>query len=177
MGHPQSQTSSKTKKYVMAVNFQFNDGGRSAYFKGQAGDCVTRAVTLASGLDYKEVYDTLAKGNASQRKSKRTGKQDRSARHGILTKRKWFKDYMSSLGFTWVPLMFIGSGCKVHLHKDELPKTGRLILNLSRHLAAYIDGILHDTHDCSRNGTRCVYGYWKYEREKNEKVYANHGSN
>jgi hypothetical protein len=23
-----------------------------------------------------------------------------------------------------------------------------------------IDGVLHDTHDCTRGGTRCVYGYW-----------------
>tara|TARA_R100001443_G_scaffold6620_1_gene15543 strand:+ start:23045 stop:23494 length:450 start_codon:yes stop_codon:yes gene_type:complete len=145
------------------VTFQLNDGGRSAYFKGQAGDCVTRAVTIASGLDYKEVYDTLAEGNASQRKSKRTPKRTHSARHGINTKRKWFKDYMRSLGFTWVPLMSIGSGCKVHLHKDELPTTGHLVLNLSRHLTAYIDGVLHDIYDCSRNGTRCVYGYWRKE--------------
>lgn len=57
---------------VMAVNFETNDGGRLLYFKGEAGDCVTRAVTIASGLDYKEVYDTLAEGNASQRKSKRS---------------------------------------------------------------------------------------------------------
>lgn len=147
----------------MAVNFETNDGGRSAYFKGRAGDCVTRAVAIASGLDYKEVYDTLAKGNAAQRKSKRTAKQTRSARNGIYTKRKWFKDYMISLGFTWVPLMSIGSGCQVHLRSDELPTTGRLVLSLSNHNAAYIDGVLHDTYDCSREGTRCVYGYWRYE--------------
>jgi hypothetical protein len=24
-----------------------------------------------------------------------------------------------------------------------------------------IDGVIHDTHDCSRNGTRCVYGYYR----------------
>ncbi len=23
-----------------------------------------------------------------------------------------------------------------------------------------IDGVVHDTYDCTRNGTRCVYGYW-----------------
>jgi hypothetical protein len=26
-----------------------------------------------------------------------------------------------------------------------------------------IDGVIHDTHDCSRGGTRCVYGYWRKE--------------
>jgi hypothetical protein len=24
-----------------------------------------------------------------------------------------------------------------------------------------IDGIIYDTHDCSRRGKRCVYGYWQ----------------
>ena len=58
--------------------------------------------------------------------------------------------------------MRIGSGCKVHLRADELP-AGRLIVNLSRHSAAVIEGVLHDTYDSSRNGTRCVYGYWRLE--------------
>jgi hypothetical protein len=31
---------------------------------------------------------------------------------------------------------------------------------LSRHYAAVIDGVLHDVVDCSRGGTRCVYGYY-----------------
>lgn len=29
------------------------------------------------------------------------------------------------------------------------------------HYTAVIDGIIHDTHDCSRDGSRCVYGYWR----------------
>ena len=70
------------------------------------------------------------------------------------------KEYLKDLGWTWIPTMFIGSGCKVHLRKDELP-AGRLIVQVSRHLTAVIDGVLHDGYDCSREGTRCVYGYWK----------------
>jgi hypothetical protein len=56
--------------------------------------------------------------------------------------------------------MQIGSGCQVHLAADELPP-GRIIVRLSKHYAAVVDGVLHDTHDCSRDGTRCVYGYFK----------------
>ena len=26
-----------------------------------------------------------------------------------------------------------------------------------------IDGVIHDTYDPTRGGTRCVYGYWKNE--------------
>ena len=55
--------------------------------------------------------------------------------------------------------MAIGQGCKVHLRADELP-TGRLIVAVSKHITAVIDGVIHDTHDCSRSGTRCVYGYF-----------------
>jgi len=56
--------------------------------------------------------------------------------------------------------MKIGSGCKVHLSSNELPD-GRLIVKVSKHITAVIDGVLNDTYDCSRNGTRCVYGYFK----------------
>jgi hypothetical protein len=56
--------------------------------------------------------------------------------------------------------MKIGSGCRVHLRERELP-SGRLIVSVSRHMVAVIDGVIHDTHDPSRGGTRCVYGYWR----------------
>ena len=143
-----------------------DDGGREAAgYKGSAGDCVTRAIAIAAELPYQEVYDALAEGNATQRSSKGTRKSKsrtraRTARNGISTKRKWFKDYMKGLGFEWTPTMQIGSGCKVHLRSDELPETGRLVLNLSRHCAAYVDGTLRDIYDCSDDGMRCVYGYW-----------------
>ena len=56
--------------------------------------------------------------------------------------------------------MTIGSGCTVHVKADELPP-GRLVLSCSRHYVAMVDGMPHDTHDPSRDGTRCVYGYWR----------------
>lgn len=55
--------------------------------------------------------------------------------------------------------MKIGSGCQVHLRASELPP-GPLVVRVSRHLTAVIDGVIYDTHDCSRAGTRCVYGYF-----------------
>lgn len=140
----------------------YSDGGRAlAGFKGHTGDCVTRAVAIATQQDYQTVYDRLAVGNANQRKTRRssrvTGK--RTAAHGINVQRKWFQDYMRSLGWVWTPTMHIGSGCKVHLREGELPM-GRLIVSLSKHYAAVIDGVIYDTGNPSRGGTRCVYGYW-----------------
>ena len=46
------------------TTFVYNDGGRKlAGRKGDTGDCVTRAVAIASGLPYLEVYNVLAEGN------------------------------------------------------------------------------------------------------------------
>lgn len=144
------------------ASFKYNDGGRAeAGYKGTTGDCVTRAVAIAAALPYKKVYDQLAEGNATQRTTKNSSKSSgkKTARNGIDTRRKWFKDYMKSLGFKWTPTMGIGTGCKVHLTANELPK-GTLICSVSRHITTVIDGVINDTYDCSRDGTRCVYGYW-----------------
>jgi hypothetical protein len=141
-----------------------NDGGRAAAgFKGYAGDCVTRALAIAMELDYKYVYDEMAKGNVSQRRGKYEKKSKagkRTARDGINVRRKWFKDWMKSHGWEWIACSGIGIGCKVHLKKEELPM-GRIICSLSRHYTAVIDGTPHDLYDASREGTRCVYGYWR----------------
>ena len=156
-----------------SISFMYNDGGRAnAGRKGYTGDCVARAIAIAAGLPYQEVYDRMAEGNATQRRSKHDkGKRVRTASHGIAVKRKWFKDYMRELGFVWTATMEVGSGCKVHLKYDELPK-GRIVVSLSRHYAAVLNGVLHDTHDCSRGGTRCVYGYWSISEERVKELRA-----
>ena len=140
--------------------FIFNDGGRAeAGYKGQTGDCVCRSICIVTGKPYDEVYQALAEGNFTQRKSKHNKKGKRTAANGINTKRKWFNEYMLSLGFKRVPTMFVGVGCKMHLKKEELP-TGKIICNVSKHFVAVVDGVINDIYDCSREGTRCVYGYY-----------------
>lgn len=139
------------------MKFIFDDGGRAAAgYKGTTGDCVTRAIAIATGKPYQEIYDALNVLGLSER----TGKRKRgtsNARLGVYkgTKRK----YLESLGWTWTPTMFIGQGCKVHLKAEELP-FGRLVVAVSKHSVAVVDGVIHDTHDPSRNETRCVYGYF-----------------
>jgi hypothetical protein len=102
------------------------------------------------------VYDALNALGKQERISKR--KRGRSqARTGVY--KETIKAYLLSLGWQWTPTMRIGQGCRVHLRANELP-TGGLIVVVSRHLTAVIDGVIHDTADPSRNGTRCVYGYY-----------------
>jgi len=137
-----------------------HDGGRAAAgFQGKAGDCVARSVAIATGLPYAEVHRALAEGTGAQRRTPRTEKRGTTADAGINTGRKWFKDYMASLGFRWTPTMKIGQGCKVHMRADELPK-GPLVVLVSKHITCVINGVIYDTHDPQRDGMRCVYGYW-----------------
>jgi hypothetical protein len=141
------------------ATWTFDDGGRAAAgFKGSAGDCVARAVAIASGLPYAEIYRRLAEIEGTR--IKHGNRRARSARNGIKVQREAYKRFMRELGFEWVPTMQIGSGCKVHLRADELP-SGRLVVHTSRHSTAVVDGMIRDTYDPSRGGTRCVYGYWK----------------
>ena len=72
------------------MKFNYNDGGRSKYFKGQAGDCVTRAIAIATRMDYKEVYNLVAKKVEAITGTK-------SARNGVP--KKLTKQIMKELGF------------------------------------------------------------------------------
>lgn len=135
----------------------YNDGGRAAAgFKGTAGDCVCRAIAIATGRDYKYVYDGLNRLAKVERASKRRRGQSAS-RTGMH--RVSYEPYLLARGWVWVPTMGFGTGCRVHLTASELP-SGRLIVAVSRHLVAVIDGTVHDTFDCTRGGQRCVYGYY-----------------
>jgi hypothetical protein len=149
------------------MTFVFDDGGRvAAGYKGTTGDCVTRAIAIATGMPYQKVYDALNEKAEDERgrwtKPRTSGQVRRrrksSARKGVF--KPTYKKYIASLGWLWTPTMGIGTGCKVHLRAEELPP-GRLIVSCSRHLVAVIDGVIHDIYDPSRGGTRCVYGYFK----------------
>jgi hypothetical protein len=146
------------KSFNHAQYFVENDGGRAAAgFKGEAGDCVTRAIAIATGLPYIQIYE-LVNVTAKDERTSKMKKRKSSARTGVY--KSTTKKIMQSLGFEWVPTMQVGQGCKTHLRGDELP-SGRIVCKLSKHLVAVIDGVIHDTYDSSRQGTRCVYGYFK----------------
>jgi len=170
------------------MKYIYDDGGRAAAgYTGKCGDCVTRAIAIATEQPYEQVYKAMAGVNESFRgKSRSAGKN--SARNGVACHGTAFKRYMASIGWKFVATMGIGTGCKVHLADGELPM-GRLVVRVSKHLCAVIDGVIHDTFDPSDRATtiyplntlenipagayrlengngwayspkRCVYGYW-----------------
>ena len=142
-------------------------------------------MAIATGIPYQEVYDALSEVmNAG--KVRPAGK--RTPRTG--TPMEAAKTYLASVGWEWVPVMKIGSGCTMHLCAEELPG-GRIVTRLSRHFCAVVDGEIHDTFDPNDRGVtiyppgcpqdqipkgarwlengngwayspqRCVYGYWR----------------
>jgi hypothetical protein len=148
------------------AGFVYDDGGRKAAgFRGLADDCVTRAIAIAAEIPYITVYGSI--NNLAVRERTMRGRagfraaigRGSSARQGVF--KYTFRPFLKLHGWHWTPTMHIGSGCTVHLRADELPP-GRLIVSLSRHLCAVIDGVIHDTSDPSRDGIRCVYGYWRF---------------
>ena len=139
----------------------YDDGGRSAYFKAvEVGDCVTRAIAIATGQDYLVVYNALQmieKDFSKGRSKAALRARGKSVRNG--TSKETAKRYLASLGWVWKATMGIGTGTTVHLRASELPK-GRLVVACSGHYVAVVDGVIHDTYDPSRGGKRAVYGYW-----------------
>jgi len=138
--------------------FEYDDGGRElAGFKGTTGDCACRAVAIASGRPYREVYDSLVQACTTERPSvRRRGKSHpRTGLHHHT-----MRQYLAAQGWIWTPKMGIGTGCRFHLAIGEVPD-GNVIVSLSKHYVAVINGVVRDTEDPTREGTRCVYGIWE----------------
>jgi hypothetical protein len=153
--------------------FVKNDGGRrrSGIARGRRdriGDCVVRAIAIATRRPYREVHDALtlaavhhaaAGTSAYARLVRRHGRvRHFHADHGVAD--EVYGPYLKGLGWRFTSTRDRG----VHLRADELPR-GRLIVDLPRHLVAVIDGVIHDTRDCGGAGRRRVKGYWRMAEE------------
>jgi hypothetical protein len=125
--------------------FTFNDGGRQAAgFKGTAGDCVVRAISIAMNLDYKTTYKQLAQLNKDFGNAK-------SARNGL--NKKVYIPFLEQHGWKWVSApKFEGRKAQC----SDMP-LGIVIARQAGHYVAVINGTPQDTWDCSH---KMVYGFW-----------------
>lgn len=143
--------------------FIYDDGGRSKFFAKRppksGGDCVTRAITIATGMRYIDVWkdlDYLCMKSPLRMRNGHRHNPDMG-----IPKAIW-EPYLLDLGWKWIPTMSRGTGTYVHVNPSELPLVAApLILRNSRHLSVMDqNGNEHGIHDCSRNGTRAVYGVY-----------------
>jgi hypothetical protein len=144
-----------------------DDGGRRGAGDG-THDCVPRAIAIATGKPYREVYEALVAATREYvRKRPRSRvarwiKRSRNGRgfdpaHGVY--KKIYRRYVESLGWQFTST----KDRKVRLRADELP-TGWLIVEVHRHLVTVIDHVIHDTFDSGGAGRRPVIGYYTAER-------------
>lgn len=144
------------------LDWVYDDGGRAAAgFKGEARDCVCRAISIAEGLDYATVYADLWELTRAARLRRATldasKKKIGTPRTGM--NRRVYGPYLEKLGWEWVPCAAIGSESRTRV-SDMALLDGVFLIQVSKHMACMKDGVLHDTQDCSRGGKRMVYGYW-----------------
>ena len=135
----------------MAMNWikriSYNDGGRRAagLKTVQMGDCVNRALAIASGKDYMTIRRILVEFCDKERG------QDRShPDRGIYP--KTYKKVLKALG--------VGAMVKVNSWQ-ALPPEGRLMIVQDEHVVAVIDGVINDTYDPVEKPT-AIQGYYRF---------------
>lgn len=131
------------------MEFIWHDGGRAACgFVGSAGDCVTRAIAIATGEVYRDVYDEVGRI------------AERTARNGVADSVTF--QYLSGRG--WKP------ADEASLPPSDLPRgvvivefkpTGR---KRTGHLSCVIDHTLYDTWNPFEDATFEIERYWTYDQ-------------
>jgi hypothetical protein len=139
------------------MKWVYDDGGRweAGYRPRHVGDCVCRAISIATEKPYREVYEALRAANGAIKRPSSLSRRSRGFSPDRGSPDQVYRPYLASLGWAWVPI----EGRKVRLSAGELPN-GRLIVEVSKHLVAVIDNVIHDTNDCSAHGRRFVRGYF-----------------
>ena len=130
------------------MEFMWNDGGRAVSgFVGTTGDCVTRAICIATGRSYREVYAELGERAAS------------SPRNGIPI--DVVSQYLRSRD--WQP---VASHGKNILGEAALPD-GVVILHIradsrrSSHLVTVVDRVIYDTWNPADDRSYSILEYWR----------------
>ena len=109
------------------MSFVLNDGGRSKYFKGNAGDCAVRALAILLSKDYKDTYDSFNPLSII----------GCTPRNGC-TPQQIFDTY-TEYNLVQIELF------------DELDidflKDFNVIVEYENHMQAVLKGVIHDAHD------------------------------
>lgn len=114
--------------------------------KKLVADCVKRALTLATKLDYMDVQREL---NRIKREKKASAANLRPVYEQFINSHSGEKMWFPAV--KGMPRMNGEEFCK------RFPK-GTYILSMAHHLTTCIDGVIYDTWDCSK---KCVYMAYK----------------
>jgi hypothetical protein len=130
--------------------FRWDDGGRSTCgFVGLTGDCVTRSISIATGIAYRDVYQVLM------------NRYGDTPRNGVP--RSIYAPYIEELGWqeqgVSSPVLPIeaydfATGISLVLVQDQYGRKS--------HLCTIVDGVLRDTwNPCDDDSTFFVFKCWQ----------------
>lgn len=133
------------------MELNWNDGGRfRSGFVGLTGDCVVRAIAIATGLNYRDIYAEIGK---LSEKTPRLGVRT-SVAASFLEARNWQYTDAFSAPFTAETLP---AGVVIaHLATKQSRRHG--------HFSTVIDHVVHDTWNPSDDEGFVVAGYWTNEQ-------------
>lgn len=141
-----------------------DDGGREAeglppVLEDSRGDCVVRAIAIATGLGYRNVkdlvngigraspawYDSPYRRGTQLHREADDGVSIEVCRRVLENELRWTRHYPD-----WPSRRFV-------LRRFPM---GRVVVSCRRHLAAVVDGRLHDTWDSTKGQRALILSYW-----------------
>jgi hypothetical protein len=100
--------------------------------KGPQGDCVTRAISLVTGMPYHQVKQMVNEVLSN-------GRSNGSASWGVPVDTFRFQNFLKELGFRRCP---VAPGTRL----DDLPP-GKWMVQVPKHMTVVKGGKIHDTFD------------------------------
>lgn len=114
------------------------DADRAAM--GERNDCAVKAITLTTGLPYRQVHEAL----------RLAGRRNRCGTYIYQSDRA-----IEALGFEMRAVRF--HPCTTRTVAHQLPKTGRFMVRVSRHALAVVDGKVCDWTDGRLKRVKEIY--------------------
>lgn len=135
----------RTEKYPTTATYKFEN--RNPKGRLTTGDCVYRAISLATGKDWCKVVMELA-----EQACETAYCPNSRSNYGLYLERNGFRKYPQprhANGTKYTVREF----CHEHKH-------GVFVVNIANHTFTVVNGRVRDTWDCSKYDSR-VGNYWK----------------
>ena len=109
-----------------------------------------RSVAIATDTPYSKVHEIMYRHGWRATRSKSVGNWEDQ-----------ITNTLSELGFKYRKVSYPAVKGQSRMTANTMVNSGTFILRMSRHVAAYKEGILMDTWDCS---DKCVYFAWEISK-------------
>lgn len=115
--------------------------------KGEHNDCTVKALTAATGLPYADCHMALAKQGRKPRKGCHFNSMGKRAAASL----GWLMETVDPFDYR--------AKTMITAERDRAFRSGRYVVQVSRHVAALIDGKVIDHSQGSRRRIQCVYAF------------------